>query len=186
MVGRSWHPGCPVGRSSLRLVQVNYWDYDGYRRRGEMVVNADVVGSFTGAFTELHQRRLPVRAMYRVDRFGWSPRLGGANDYASMAAGNTSVFNCRTWSTAPGVRSPHSWGRSLDLNTWENPYRSAHRAGAQRLLAAPLAPALRLALPRPPGRRAAAAPRLPVDLRGRRHPALRRDPSLAASARGAG
>ena len=24
----------------------------------------------------------------------------------------------------PGVRSPHSYGRSLDVNTWENPYRS--------------------------------------------------------------
>ena len=42
-----------------------------------------------------------------------------------MAAGNTSAFNCRDVTGRPGVRSPHSYGRSLDLNTWENPYRSA-------------------------------------------------------------
>ena len=32
-----------------------------------------------------------IRAMYREDRFGWSRRLQGANDYRSMAAGNTSA-----------------------------------------------------------------------------------------------
>jgi hypothetical protein len=42
-----------------------------------------------------------------------------------MAAGNTSAFNCRQVVGSPGRRSPHSWGRSLDVNTWENPYRSA-------------------------------------------------------------
>jgi hypothetical protein len=66
-----------------------------------------------------------IRAMYRVDRFGWSKRLGGADDFASMAADNTSAFNCRDVVNRPGVRSPHSSGRSLDVNPWENPYRSA-------------------------------------------------------------
>nr|WP_237448516.1 M15 family metallopeptidase [Nocardioides flavescens] len=42
-----------------------------------------------------------------------------------MAAGNTSAFNCRDVTGRPGVRSPHSWGGSLDVNTWENPFRSA-------------------------------------------------------------
>ncbi len=42
-----------------------------------------------------------------------------------MAAGNTSAFNCRQVVGNPGARSPHSYGRSLDVNTWENPYRSA-------------------------------------------------------------
>ena len=34
MIGRTWHEGCPVGRSNLRLLQINYWDFAGYRRRG--------------------------------------------------------------------------------------------------------------------------------------------------------
>jgi len=124
MVGRSWHRGCPVGRSGLRLVRSSYWAYDGYRRRGELVVNAGAVTQFVRALRAQHRLRLPVRSMYRVDRFGWSDRLQGANDYRSMAAGNTSAFNCRSVVGRPGVASPHSWGRSFDINPWENPYRS--------------------------------------------------------------
>jgi hypothetical protein len=125
MTGRTWHAGCPVGRASLRYVRINYWDYQGYRRRGELVANVDAAGRIAGALAEMYNRRFPIRSMYREDRFGWSRRVGGANDYASMAAGNTSVFNCRDVVNRPGVRSPHSYGRALDLNTWENPYRSA-------------------------------------------------------------
>lgn len=125
MVGRTWHSGCPIGRAGLRVIRVNYWAYDGYRRRGEIVVNARVASNVAGAFREIYQRRLPIRSMYRVDRFGWSSRVHGGNDYRSMAAGNTSAFNCRDVVNRPGVRSPHSWGTAVDVNTWENPYRSA-------------------------------------------------------------
>ncbi|QIX25985.1 hypothetical protein ncot_04740 [Nocardioides sp. JQ2195] len=125
MVGRTWHSGCPVGRAGLRLIRVNYWAYDGYRRRGEIVVNARVSGNVAAAFREIYERRLPIRSMYRVDRFGWSAKLHGGNDYKSMAAGNTSAFNCRSVVNRPGVRSPHSYGTAVDVNTWENPYRSA-------------------------------------------------------------
>jgi hypothetical protein len=83
---------------------------------------ADQIG---GALREMYERGFPIRSMYRVDRFGWSARLQGGDDYTSMAAGNTSGFNCRWVVNRPGVRSPHSYGRSLDVNTWENPYRSA-------------------------------------------------------------
>ena len=126
MTGRSWHQGCPVGRSSLRLLRINYWAYDGYRHRGELVAHADAVDNMRGALTAMYDRKLPVRSMYRVDRFGWSDRLRGADDYKSMASGNTSAFNCRDVVGRPGVRSPHTYGRVLDLNTWENPYHSSH------------------------------------------------------------
>ena len=125
MTGRSWHEGCPVGRSSLRLLRINYWAYDGYRYRGELVAQADAVDNMRGALTAMYARKLPVRSLYRVDRFGWSDRLNGADDYRSMAAGNTSAFNCRDVVGRPGVRSPHTYGRALDLNTWENPYHSS-------------------------------------------------------------
>jgi 5-hydroxyisourate hydrolase-like protein (transthyretin family) len=125
MVGRTWHAGCPVGRSSLRLIEVNYWDYTGYRRRGQLVVNADVAAQVAAAMGDLYRHRIPLRSVVREDRFGWSQRLRGANDYRSMAAGNSSAFNCRDVVGRPGVRSPHAWGRSVDLNTWENPFRSA-------------------------------------------------------------
>ena len=125
MVGRSWHRGCPVGRSGLRLIHINYWGYDGYRHRGELVVASRVAYAAAGTFASLYRQRFPIRAMYRVDRFGWSDRLQGANDYRSMAAGNTSAFNCREVVGSPGVLSRHSYGTAIDINTWENPYRSA-------------------------------------------------------------
>jgi hypothetical protein len=125
MTGVSWHRGCPVGRSGLRLVRVNYWGYDGYRHRGEIVAAAGASEAMAGALAEMFRRGFPIRSMYRIDRFGWSGRLQGGDDHRSMAAGNTSAFNCRQVVNRPGVRSPHSYGRSLDVNTWENPYRSA-------------------------------------------------------------
>ncbi len=125
MTGRTWHAGCPVGRSGLRLVRVNYWGYDGYRYRGEVVAATGAADNMARALAEMYRGGFPIRAMYRVDRFGWSKKLRGGNDYRSMAAGNTSGFNCRDVVNRPGVRSPHSYGRSLDVNTWENPYRSA-------------------------------------------------------------
>lgn len=125
MTGISWHRGCPVGRAGLRLIRVNYWDYQGYPRRGELVAATSAAGPMSRVFAEMYRRKLPVRAMYRVDRFGWGSRSRGGDDYASMSAGNSSAFNCRDVTGRPGVRSPHSYGRSLDVNPWENPYRSA-------------------------------------------------------------
>jgi len=124
MSGITWHRGCPVGRSGLRLMHINYWGFDGYRHRGELVVNRHAVGQFRGAFGELYAGRFPIRAMYRVDRFGYSKRSGGGDDYASMRHDNTSAFNCRWVTGNRGVRSPHSYGYAVDINTWENPYRS--------------------------------------------------------------
>jgi hypothetical protein len=124
MTGRTWHSGCPVGRASLRLVRMNYWAYNGYRRRGEFVANVDAAGQIAAALADMYAAELPLRSLYRVDRWGYSRRVHGGDDFASMDAGNTSVFNCRDVVNRPGVRSPHSWGRALDLNTWENPYRS--------------------------------------------------------------
>lgn len=125
MVGTSWHRGCPVGREGLRLVRVNYWDFTGYRRRGEMVVRSTVAGRVAGALSDMYRGHFPIRAMYRVDRFGWSRRSHGGNDFSAMRHDNSSAFNCRWVTGSPGRTSPHSYGTAIDLNTWENPYWSA-------------------------------------------------------------
>lgn len=124
MVGRSWHAGCPVGRVRLRLLQINYWGYDGYRHQGTLIAAAPAMPKISAALTDMYNHQFPIRSMYLVDRFGYSAKLHGGNDYASMAAGNTSAFNCRQVTNRPGHLSPHSFGTALDLNTWENPYRS--------------------------------------------------------------
>lgn len=124
MRGKSWRKGC-TARSNLRLIRVNYWGFDGYRYRGELVVAASVAPRMAAAFTAIYNAKLPIRSMYRVDRFGYSKALRGANDYASMAADNTSAFNCRDVVGRPGVKSPHATGRSVDINPWENPYAAS-------------------------------------------------------------
>jgi hypothetical protein len=124
MYGRSWKPGCPLGRSSLRYLTVNYWGFDGYRHRGELVVRSTAAMKFAIAMTKLYNARVPIRAMFLPDRFGYSGQSGGANDYASMRHDNTSAFNCRLVTGDPSSRSPHSYGTAIDLNPWENPFRS--------------------------------------------------------------
>ena len=74
MTGRSWHAGCPVGRSGLRLLRINYWGFDGYRYRGEMVLSAAVARRAAAALRDMYNGHYPIRRMYRVDRFGWSKR----------------------------------------------------------------------------------------------------------------
>lgn len=113
MTGRSWKPGCPVAISGLRLVEVTFWGFDGTSRWGQMVVNSDSVSPIVGAFRRMYAARFPVRQMRLVDYFG-------ADDEASMAADNTSAFNCRL---VPGTStwSQHSYGRAVDVNPLENP-----------------------------------------------------------------
>jgi hypothetical protein len=125
MTGRTWHGGCPVGRSGLRLLRINYWGFDGYRYRGEMTLSTAIARRAAAAYRDMYNGHYPLRRMYREDRFGWSAKLHGANDYASMRADNTSAFNCRSVVNKPGVLSPHARGRAVDVNTFENPYRSA-------------------------------------------------------------
>ncbi len=148
MQGLTWRPGAPVGRSGLRLVTVNHWGFDGYRYRGELVLNASTARAAAGAFTELYHLRFPVRRMVRPDAFGLGPALG-ADDYASMAADNTSGFNYRyvDGRERQRVLSPHAYGNAIDINTWENPYEGPsgvlpdhfylHRLGGARGLFLP-------------------------------------------------
>jgi hypothetical protein len=46
----------------------------------------------------------------------------GADDAASMAANNTSAFNCRAIDGHPGVWSEHSYGWAVDINPVQNPW----------------------------------------------------------------
>ncbi|MDP2288816.1 MAG: M15 family metallopeptidase [Actinomycetota bacterium] len=123
MTGKSWHQGC-IAFSSLREVQINYWGVDGYRHRGILIANAAVVPSIRKAFTALYNHGYRLRSMHPVDVYGKNRASIGANDYASMAAGNTSMFNCRyqVGKEHRRVWSPHANGRALDINPWENPY----------------------------------------------------------------
>ena len=113
-LGASYHAGCPVGPDQLRRVQLSYWGFDAQPHTGTLIVNADAVSAVVGAFRRLYDERFPIRRMETVDRYG-------ANDRASMAADNTSAFNCR-FVAGTSRWSAHAYGRAIDVNTVENPY----------------------------------------------------------------
>jgi hypothetical protein len=117
MTGVSWHRGCPVGLSELRLLTVSRWGFDGRPHRGRLVVNRDSAREVVTAMRSLYRLRYPIRRLRLVDAYG-------ADDHRSMAADNTSAFNCR-FVAGTGRWSEHAYGRALDLNPVENPYVTA-------------------------------------------------------------
>ncbi len=125
MIGYSWTPGCPVGRSSLRYVTVNFWGFDGRRSRGGVVVHRAVAGQVAGALAALYEQRFRIRQMRPMDStWGHNPKGPGADDYAAMEADNTSAFNCRYvgGEEERKVWSNHAYGKAVDVNDFENPY----------------------------------------------------------------
>jgi len=120
-LGRSWRPGCPVGPRDLRRVRLAYWGFDGDRRVGVLVVHRDAAAAVVTVFGRLYGSRFPIRAVRPVSAYGGS-------DDASMAADNTSAFNCRAAvATGPRRWSEHAYGRAIDVNPVENPYLSGGR-----------------------------------------------------------
>ena len=74
--------------SQLRLLHLRYVGFDGRSRVGTMVVNATVVTSVVRVFATLYAERFPIHLMVPESNFQ-------GKDPASMAADNTSGFNCR-------------------------------------------------------------------------------------------
>jgi hypothetical protein len=115
----SWHPGCPTPPGDLREIHLFYIGFDGTAHTGEIIVNASVAHQVIMVFSILYRARFPIRRMEPVGAFhGSDPR--------SMAADNTSGFNCRR-AVAPGPAqwSMHAYGLAIDINTVQNPYVEA-------------------------------------------------------------
>jgi hypothetical protein len=113
----SWRPGCPVGPKELRLVTVEHWDFDAKVRRGQLVVHESVADEMVEVFERLYEARFPISRLQPIDAYG-------GDDDRSMAANNSSGFNCRLVA-GTGRWSEHAYGRAVDLNPVQNPYVSA-------------------------------------------------------------
>ncbi len=115
MDGISWHRGCPVEREDLRQLTVTYVDFSGKPAQGVLYVHKDVAGELKTIFQALYKARFQIEKMVPVEDYKGS-------DDASMAANNTSAFNCRDVTGRTGQFSNHSWGRAVDINPLTNPY----------------------------------------------------------------
>lgn len=112
----SWRAGCPVDPGDLRTLELDHVDFDGQHRRGVIVVHRDVADDVAEMFGELYRSRYPIATMRSIEEFA-------ADDNDSMAANNTSGFNCRRI-TGGSSWSRHAYGRAVDLNPIQNPYVS--------------------------------------------------------------
>ncbi len=94
---------------------MSYWGFDNQSHTGTLVVNVSAVDAMLSVFARLYAERFPIRRMEPVDVYD-------ADDHASMAADNTSAFNCRPVAGSNPPRwSNHAFGTAIDVNTVENP-----------------------------------------------------------------
>jgi hypothetical protein len=98
----------------LSLLAMDYWGLDGSVHVGEMVVNRSVAADVLKVFGMLFDARFPIARMDLVDEYG-------GDDDLSMAADNTSAFNCRRV-TGGTAWSEHAYGWAIDINPVQNPY----------------------------------------------------------------
>lgn len=119
----SWHRGCPVPLSDLRLLAVSHRGFDRRTHTGRIVVHERAARPLAGAFRQLYHLRFPIRHMRFADAYG--PRRGRPRD------GDVSgSFECRQAVASPcagrargtGSWSMHAYGLAVDLNPVENPY----------------------------------------------------------------
>lgn len=111
-------PECPVQeRSQLRRVELNFVDFSGATRRGHLVVRDDTAETTLRIFEQIYEIGFPIERMEGVEAFG-----GDVGE--SLAANNTSAYNCRRSDqiNAPFSESPHANGRAVDVNPVQNPW----------------------------------------------------------------
>jgi poly-gamma-glutamate synthesis protein (capsule biosynthesis protein) len=116
MRGKSWKPnqGCP-SRDRLVLLTVPFRDFAGQPKTGELVVAKSVAVVLARIFTEIYDS-----AAFRIERMDRVDNYGGS-DAASMAANNTSAFNCRPVEGTTTL-SAHASGLAIDINPVQNPW----------------------------------------------------------------
>ncbi len=111
----TWHAGCPVPPEDLRQLTVKYLGFNEKRATGILIVHKDVAQEVSAIFHDLFRHRFMIERMRPIEEYK-------GDDNASMAANNTSAFNCRDVTGVPGKFSNHSWGRAIDINPLTNPY----------------------------------------------------------------
>jgi hypothetical protein len=116
MQGRSWRPDLPCAqRGDLVLMRIPYRNFHGETQTGEMVVARKVAAQVAEIFAEIYRSgKFRIFQMRLIDDFD-------ADDDKSIAANNTSGFNCRL--TDHGGLSKHALGLAIDINPVQNPYR---------------------------------------------------------------
>lgn len=113
MDGLSYKETCPIKVEDLRYLQVLHKNIEGDTIVGEMVVNRAIAADVLDILHALYNESYPIQRMLLVDEYG-------ADDNASMAANNSSAFNCRDKDFKQLSR--HAYGLAVDINPLYNPH----------------------------------------------------------------
>ena len=114
MNGVSYHADCPVGLDDLSQIEMTHWGFDGEIHTGQLIVASTLAELVRDAFEHAYNWRFAIERMEPVSQFD-------GDDNQSMAANNTSAFNCRSV-TGGSSWSQHSYGNAIDINPIQNPY----------------------------------------------------------------
>ena len=109
----SWRRGVRWGWWSCGCSGWTTAGLDGRVHRGELIVHRDHARRILVVLEKLFKARYPIQRLRLVDAYR-------ADDDRSMAANNTSGFNCRRVSGSS--RWSDAFGRAIDLNPLRNPY----------------------------------------------------------------
>lgn len=109
-----WSEECPVHHKRLKVLELDYFDFRGEVRTGQMVVLDEITDQVISIFKELYELQFSIETIHLIDEFG-------GDDVRSMEANNTSAFNGRK---VMGTNrwSSHAFGSAIDVNTVQNPY----------------------------------------------------------------
>lgn len=118
-----WRKGCPVALEEIRRVTVQFVNYQGHLRTGQIDVHERYATDIAAVFQQLLASKFAINKIRPIEAYGGS-------DDASIDDDNTAAFNCRT--VTGGKRfSEHAYGRALDLNPYRNPYVRNGKAQAR-------------------------------------------------------
>ncbi|HEY7101187.1 MAG TPA: M15 family metallopeptidase [Mycobacteriales bacterium] len=115
----TWSARCPVALSDLRYVTVGFRGFDGRAHTGELIVHRSVAQDAVAVFAQLFAAGFPIERM-RVTSPAevTAPPTGDGN--------TTSAFVCRPV-RGRTIWSAHAYGLAIDVDPFQNPYRSGQR-----------------------------------------------------------
>ena len=121
MYGYSYKEDCTLSWDDLRVVTVQYYNFDNIVTEGQIVCNKAIAQDLLEIFYELYTNQYQIEEITPIDSYQ-------ADDELSMEHNNTSCFNYRT---VPGrsTMSKHSLGLAIDINPFYNPYITKDSSG---------------------------------------------------------
>ncbi|MEX0833897.1 MAG: M15 family metallopeptidase [Actinomycetota bacterium] len=119
MKGVSWRGGCPVPIRKLRLLRLDFVNFDGEERRGRLVVHRSEDDEILQVFEVLFDNDFPMKRLEISDAYA-------ANDKKLMRKNITSAFNCR-FVRGTNTWSQHAFGLAIDISPVQNPFVDGNR-----------------------------------------------------------